>query len=296
MTPMSIAVIGIGAIGAPIARRLKAGGFDLWVCDTNKAATDPFLAENVKVAAKPSDCAGADVVLIVVSTPDQAMDAILGECGVVAGVQEVRSPIIAVISTISAQVVRDIAHRLRDTRVRLIDAPVSGGGCGAEAGALTMLTGGNESDIEAAKSVFDQLATTRIHCGPLGSAQTLKIINNSLGIANTIIAGEAYRLAIEQGIAPALASEVFEACSGRNARSKDPAGPQTGYVELARTRAAYDGIRAITRKDLGLALEMAAHTKGDYPALTAIKSLVDSLASETFETWRRIAGLPPDVL
>jgi len=293
MTIRSVAVIGLGAIGAPIARRIQDAGFELIVCERSAEIAAMFEARGARVAPTPASCADADVVLILVATPDQVWEVILGEQGILSGITPRKTPILTVMSTVSAEVIEDIAEQLRPAGVRIIDAPVSGGVRGAEQGALTMLTGGDEHDIETVEPVLGTLAKQRIHCGRLGTAQTMKIVNNILGVSVTVIAGEAYRLAIERGLDPARVSHVFEACSGRNSRSKDPAGPKMGYSELVQDRRAYAGVSAIMRKDLTLAVEMASHAKGRYPAVRGIKALVDSLGDETFDHWRRIADLPP---
>jgi 3-hydroxyisobutyrate dehydrogenase-like beta-hydroxyacid dehydrogenase len=250
---------------------------------------DAFARMNVSVAQNPADCAGADVVLIVVATPQQVREVILGAQGIVAGITAHGSPILVVMSTVSEEVLQDISQQLRPTQVRLIDAPFSGSVHGAEQGTLTILTGGDDQDINVVKPVLNTLATQQIHCGTLGAGQTMKILNNTLGISIAIIAGEVYRLAIERGLDPAHVSQVLEACSGRNFRSKDPAGPQKGYAALAPDRSFYAGIEAIMRKDLGLAVDMTSRTKGDYPAIRALKALIESLGDETFDNWRRIA-------
>ncbi|MGE8163759.1 NAD(P)-dependent oxidoreductase [Paraburkholderia sp. NPDC080076] len=288
----SVAVIGIGAMGAPMARRVQAAGFELIVCDRNEAATAEFAERGVRVASAPADCANADVILVLVATPDQVWEVILGERGILAGVTAQQSPVLAVMSTVSAEVIEDISLQLRSSKLRIIDAPISGGVRGAEQGMLTILTGGHEQDIEAVKPVFQNLRRQQIHCGGLGAAQTMKIVNNIIGVSVTVIAGEAYRLAIERGLDPARVSQVFEACSGRSARSKNPAGPQAGYAELVRDRASFAAVSAIMRKDLSLAFDMASHAQGRYPAVSGLKTLIDSLGDETFDHWRRIAELP----
>jgi 3-hydroxyisobutyrate dehydrogenase len=289
----SVAVIGIGAMGAPMARRIHAAGLQLVVCDGNRAAAEKFSQLKARVVATPADCANADIVLVVVSTAEQVRNVIVGKDGVLSGLAPQHSPIIVVVSTVSAEALDAIAQQL-PPNVRMIDAPVSGGTGGAERGTLTMLTGGDERDIATATPVFDILATTQIHCGRLGSAQSMKILNNTLGISIAVIAGEVYRLAIERGLDVARVSQVLEACSGRNVRSMDPAGPKRGYAEMARDRRIYDGTEAIMRKDLGLAVEMTAGTAGEYPAIRGLKALIDTLGGETYDTWRRVGELQPD--
>ncbi|MFM0222972.1 NAD(P)-dependent oxidoreductase [Paraburkholderia dipogonis] len=293
MTVRSVAVIGLGAMGAPIAHRVQDAGFELIVCERNPDVVALFAGTGARVAPVPEACANADAVLILVATPDQVWEVIMGEDGILSGVTAQRSPILTVMSTVSAEVIEDIAEQLRPAGVRIIDAPISGGVRGAEQGTLTILTGGDERDIKAVEPVLEKLGSQRIHCGRLGTAQTMKIVNNIIGVSVTVIAGEAYRLAMERGLDPVLVSHALEACSGRNARSKDPAGPQVGYSEWVQDRKSYAGVGAIMRKDLTLAVEMASHAKGRYPAVRAMKSLIDSLGDETFDHWRRIAGLPP---
>jgi len=275
-----------------MARRIQTAGFELAVCDSNEAAVAEFVDRGARAAPEPADCANADVILVLVATPDQVWEVILGERGILAGINAQRSPIIAVMSTVSAEVVEDIFLQLRPSRLRVIDAPISGGVRGAEQGTLTILTGGDEQDIAAVEPVFRTLGTRQIHCGALGAAQTMKIVNNILGVSTTVIAGEAYRLAIERGLDPARVSHVLEACSGRSARSKDPAGPRAGYAELVPDRASFTSVSAIMRKDLSLAFDMASQAKGKYPAVCGLKILIDSLGEETFDHWRRIAELP----
>jgi 3-hydroxyisobutyrate dehydrogenase len=287
----SVAVIGIGAMGAPMARRLQAAGFELTVCDSNAAAVAAFSGTGAQVAQTPADSAGADATLILVSTPQQVRDVVLGARGILAGSATPRTTLLVVMSTVSAEVLQDISRQLPST-VRMIDAPISGGVRGAEEGTLTILTGGDEQDLRAIKPVLDQLGAQQIPCGSLGDAQTMKILNNTLGISIAVIAGEVYRLAIERGLDPARVSLVLEACSGRNSRSKDPAGPQSGYAVLAGDRTSYARTEGIMRKDLGLVVEMAAKSKGEYPMLRGLKALVDALGDETFDNWRRIAESP----
>jgi 3-hydroxyisobutyrate dehydrogenase len=289
----SVALIGVGAMGGPMARRILAAGHELTVCDTSVVAVTALADAGARVAETPADCAAAEIVLIVVSTPQQVQDVIIGTRGVLAGMTQRRPPILVVMSTVSAEVLEGIAGCL-PASARMIDAPISGGIRGAEQGTLTMLIGGDAAAIEEAGPVLDQLAGVRIHCGGLGTAQTMKILNNTVGVSIAVIASEVYRLAMERGVDPQRLSLVLEACSGRNARSKDPAGPKAGYRELARDRAAYAATGAIMRKDLGLAAEMASQAQGQYPAIRGLKALIEGLGDETYESWRRIAGLPSD--
>lgn len=292
----SVAVIGIGAMGAPIARRTQAAGFTLTVCDPNEAALRSFVEAGARVAATPADCAAANFVAIVVATPEQVKNVIFGAQGIMAGLHRLggqHSPILAVMSTMPAKILREFAQTLRTSGVRIIDAPVSGGAPRAERGTLTILTGGDAQDIDYASEVFSCLGTHQFHCGEVGAAQTLKIINNILAMANTAVAGEAFRLALEQGLDLAHVARVFEVSTGRNYLSADPAGPQAAYASMAPDPAGFLALSAIMRKDLGLAADLAASTPGKYPMIRGLKGLIDGLSGETFDNWRRIGGFPP---
>lgn len=293
----SVAVIGIGAMGAPMARRIQGAGFALTVCDRNEAALAPFSRAGASVTAVPADCAAADLVLVVVATPEQVNSVVLGPQGVAAGLSRLdrpHAPLLAVMSTVPAESIKALAQAVPTPRLRLIDAPVSGGVPRAEQGTLTILTGGETQDIEAAAPVFSCLGTHQFHCGAVGGAQTLKIINNILAMANAAVAGEAYRLALEQGLDLAHVAQVFDVSTGRNFLSADPAGPRAAYAAMVPDPAGFAALSAIMRKDLGLAVDLAAQAPGKYPVIRGLKALIDRLGDETYEHWRRIAGLPVD--
>lgn len=290
----SVAVIGIGAMGARMARRIQKAGFELTVCDRNDQALAAFGKAGARITKTPADCAGADLVVIMVSTPDQMRDVVLGPQGLVAGLSGQRPPILAVMSTVPVESLQDLAQTLRPHGVRVIDAPVSGGAPRAEEGTLTIMMGGDRDDLATATPVFSCMGTQLFDCGELGAAQTMKIVNNILGIANAVFAAEAYRIAIEQGLDPAHVARVLEVSTGRNFLSADPDGLKAAFATMAQSRSSFASVASIMRKDIGLASEMAACAEGSYPALQGFKALVDALGDETLQNWRRVGGLPPD--
>jgi 3-hydroxyisobutyrate dehydrogenase len=279
-------------MGSPMATRIHAAGFDLTVCDRNTELLARFARAGARVAQSPADCACADLVIVLVTSPDQVRDVILGESGVVRGLTAGRAPRVAVMSTVPAALIEELAQGLRPGGIGLIDAPISGGVMGAERGTLTIMTGGAVGDVEAVRDVFDCLGTNQFHCGALGSAQTVKVINNMLGIANAVLAAEAYRLALGQGYDLALISAVLDASTGRNWLSADPAGPQTAYAGMTRDREGFSSLRYIMRKDVALAMNLAANTPGEFPALCALDAMVVAVGEKSFDEWRSIAQAP----
>jgi len=273
-----------------MARRLLAAGFELTVCDRSDEATLPFAERGARVVRAARDCSASDVVLIMVLTGEQVKDVLLGEDGIVAGLNPGHSPTVAVMSTISAAAINDLEAAVRPRGVRLIDAPVSGGALRAEEGSLTLILGGEARDIEAAGPVWDSLATQRFHCGPVGAAQTVKLINNIVCDANVMITGEAYRLALENGLTLRATTPVLDVSTGRNYLSEHPGEAAASYAAFVETRESFDALTGTIRKDVGLALELASASPGSYPVLERLVSTVDAIGDETFENWRAVGA------
>lgn len=286
----SIAVIGIGAMGAPMARRIQVAGFDLTVCDRHADALQPFAAAGARIATTPAACAGTDLVLLMVATAEQVRDVVLGTHGILAGLQGLPAPTIAVMSTVPAEALLALADSVRPHGIQVIDAPVSGGVVRAERGTLTILTGGDARVVESAAPVFACLGKHRFHCGELGAAQTMKILNNILGIANAVIAAEVYRLASEKNLSMVHMAQVLELGTGRNFYSADPEGPRATYAAMTGDRRAFDALAAILSKDLGMACGLADTAAGEYPVIHGLKHLVEALGDETYTHWRRVGG------
>jgi 3-hydroxyisobutyrate dehydrogenase len=290
----SVAVIGVGAMGAPMARRIHAAGFDLTVCDKSEEALAPFAKSGVTVTRNPSDCSASDIIIILVATPGQLRDVVLGEHGIKSGLAPGQSPILAVSSTVTPQAVYELQESLQGTAVRVIDVPISGGVVRAEKGTLTIIMGGEAADVESVKPVFATLGTQMFHCGGVGAAQTMKIVNNVLGVANYLIVAEAYRLAVEHGLALADTTRVLEVSTGRNFLSADASEVPATFSAYTKTRQDSATLMSILRKDIGLALELASDSQGEYPVIAGLMPVLDSLGDETFDNWAVIGALRPE--
>lgn len=285
----SVALIGAGAMGAPMAWRVLGGGFDLMVCDRSENALAPFASAGVKVAQCAADCAGADMVVIVVATPAQMRSAIFGEDGLTSGLAPDRKPILAVMGTVPVEDVCDARDRLAPLGVRVVDAPVSGGVVRAAEGTLTIIVGGEAADVAAARPVFAAMGSNLFHCGAVGDAQKVKLVNNLICNAGTMITAEAYRLALEQGLDLAVLTEVLQVSTGRNFLTAAPEGVSAAYAAIAPSREQFESTRAIMRKDAHIAADLVAGPATDYPAIRSLISILDSAGDETFENWRRVS-------
>src|ERR1700742_754288 len=172
----TVGFIGAGSIGAPMARTLARRGFELTVCDTNPAVLETFKAEGIAVASSAAACAAADMVCVMVVTPAQVEAVVRGPDGLLHGMRQGSSPLVAIMSSVPPDTVRALAVDLEAAGARVIDAPVTGGPPVAAEGKLTVLVGGAEPDIEAARPVLSALGPLIHYCGPLGTAALTKIV------------------------------------------------------------------------------------------------------------------------
>jgi 3-hydroxyisobutyrate dehydrogenase len=290
----SVAVIGVGTMGAPIARSILAGGFEVIVCDRSEDALRQFDGESVRTTTRAADCVAADLVLILVVTADQVRDVVFGDNGLVSGLSSERSPLLAVMSTVGRNPVVELEQQLAPHGVHLIEAPISGGPARADSRTLSVMIGGDAPDAATAKPVFACLGPEVFHCGPVGAAQTVKIGNNILGMINTYAAAEVYRLMIEQGLDLAEATPVIDVSTGRNWLSARSGEAATSFKAFTASRHMYDGLNAIMRKDAALGLELLAGSDGSFPVIEGISALVNSLGEETFDNWQVVAGAAED--
>ncbi|MEP9355574.1 NAD(P)-dependent oxidoreductase [Xanthobacter sp. KR7-65] len=286
----SIAVIGVGAMGAPMAMNIHKAGFELTVCDRSKDSLTPFSERGVRCVEEARDCASSDVVIVLVATPQQARAVVLGEQGLRSGL-EGHKPMVVMMGTIAPETMRELAHELDPLGLRIVDAPVSGGPVKAKAGTLAIMMGGAAEDVERLRPLMLAMGPNIFHCGPLGTGQATKIVNNLVGITTLMVAAEAYRIAGDNGIRLPDAIPVFEAGSGRNFFTAHPKDAPEAYTAWTSTRADFDSIQSILRKDIDLALAIGAGS-GELPFTKALRALLESIGDETFETWRAVAAAP----
>jgi 3-hydroxyisobutyrate dehydrogenase-like beta-hydroxyacid dehydrogenase len=207
----SVAVIGVGSMGNPMAFHIHGSGFDLTVCDRNASALRKFDGRGVRTSVSPAECAACDAVIVLVATEKQLHE-------VTAAIRAAgHGPnYLVVMSTASPQTMRDVASTFAGTVTRIVDAPVSGGVVAARNGTLTVLAGGAEQDVIALKPLFAAVGENLFHCGDLGAGQMVKIVNNMIAIGNQLISAEAYRLGLASGLQLERLMSALEAGSARN--------------------------------------------------------------------------------
>lgn len=196
----TLAYIGIGLMGAPMARRLVDAGHTLAVWNRSRDKLAPLIERGARAAASPAEAArGAEMVMMCVTDTAAAEAVVFGTGGIAEGIA--RQAILVDFSSISPEATRRFAERLRAERgAGWIDAPVSGGVPGAEQGTLAIMAGGEAAEIERARPVMQSLASRFTHMGRSCAGQTTKLCNQMIVGCNLAVIAEAIKLAQAAGV------------------------------------------------------------------------------------------------
>jgi 3-hydroxyisobutyrate dehydrogenase len=283
---MKIAFVGLGNMGAPMARNLLKAGHELRVFDVDRGAVEGLTAAGAEAADSPQSAASAAelVITMLPSSPHvrkvyEGADGILA--GVAAGVPLVDS------STIDPHVARTVAAAAAAHGNPMADAPVSGGTAGAANASLTFMVGADTPLFERIKSTLGAMGKNVVHCGGSGNGQVAKICNNLvLGISMLAVA-EAMNLGVALGVDPKLLAGVINTSSGR-CWSSDSYNPYPGVQDGAPASRGYTGGFGtdLMLKDLGLATDAARQSR--QPVAMA------ALAQQLYELWSVRGGARKD--
>jgi 3-hydroxyisobutyrate dehydrogenase-like beta-hydroxyacid dehydrogenase len=216
----TVAFIGCGAMGAPMAERLLDGGFGLRVFDPNPAALRPLVARGAIAATSPRDAIkGVEIAFACLPSPEVSRNVAFGPDGV-NGVLDLR--IYVEMSTIGSATIKAIADELAKSGITVLDSPVSGGPRGARAGTLATMVAGDRGAFERLKPLYDAIARHTFYVGEKpGLAQVTKAANNMISAAAMAISCEATALAVKAGIDARLFIDVVNASTGRNTATTD---------------------------------------------------------------------------
>jgi len=205
---MNVGFIGLGTMGAPMARNILAKGHVLTVFDVAPAAVRGLVAVGARAAATPAKVAEASEILITMlpDAPDVERVA-LGPDGIVEGIRA--GSIFVDMSTIDPGTTKKVGAAIRAKGATMIDSPVGKTADAAVAGTLTLMVGGDAADIARARPVLDCMGTDFFHCGELGAGQTIKLINNLLATCIAEASVEALVTGTKSGIALDTMLAVF---------------------------------------------------------------------------------------
>jgi 2-hydroxy-3-oxopropionate reductase len=260
-----IGFIGLGVMGAPMARNLVNAGHDVVVNSrTRKDVEGATWADSPSAVAEQAD-------IVITMLPDSPqVEEVVAE--LLAGARA--GSLIVDMSTISPVVTRELAATAKDQGVGYVDAPVSGGDVGAREATLSIMAGGSEEDFNRAKPLFEALGKTIVHVGPVGSGQVVKACNQVV-VALTIEAvSEALVLGSKAGVDPAT---IIEVLSGGLAGNKVMTVRGRNFLEHD-----FDpGFRIdLHHKDLGIALSTGRELGVPLPATAAVNEMLGALRAK----------------
>ena len=254
---MNIAFIGLGNMGAPMARNLLKAGHSLNLFDLNQSILAELAALGGHISTSPREAAqGTELVITMLPAAAHVRSVWLGVDGVLAGIG---AGVPAVdCSTIDQQTARDVAAAAAKQGVQMADAPVSGGTGGAQAGTLTFMVGAPQALFDTLHPVLEQMGRNIVHCGDVGTGQVAKICNNLLLGISMVGVSEAMALGAALGIDSEVLAGVINSSTGR-CWSSEVYNPWPGIVETAPASRGYTGGfgAELMLKDLGLATEAA---------------------------------------
>jgi 3-hydroxyisobutyrate dehydrogenase len=258
---MRIAFIGLGNMGAPMARNLLRAGHALVVFDVAPAAMDQLIAAGANAASSARDAAArAELVISMLPSSPHVRAVYLGLDGVLSGVAP--DVPLADSSTIDPHTAREVAAAAARQGNPMADAPVSGGTAGAEAATLTFMVGAAKPLFEAIRPVLAQMGRNIVHCGEPGNGQVAKICNNLLLAISMVGVAEAMSLGVALGIEPKTLAGIINTSSGR-CWSSDTYNPYPGVMDNVPAARGYTGGFGadLMLKDLGLATDAARQVK-----------------------------------
>jgi 3-hydroxyisobutyrate dehydrogenase len=210
-----IAFIGLGQMGLPMASGLAEAGFAVSGYDVTKEARAALSRVPSACGVDTPEAAVESTSVLVLMLPTSA---IVRAVLIDGGLLERLAPGTVIIDMGSSEplVTRELAATASEHGIALIDAPVSGGVIGAKQGTLTIMVGGEESDIHAVKPLFDVLGGKLVHAGPVGAGHALKALNNLLSATSLLITSEAVAIGKRFGLDPTIMIDAINTSSGRS--------------------------------------------------------------------------------
>jgi len=264
----TIGWIGLGAMGGPMAQCVAAAGFPVSAYDVSLdrarslAGGTLTAVESIQAAAS-----GANVLVLMVATPDQVEAVLFGEGGAAGHLEP--GAVVVVMATVGPGPVEGWARRLGELGVGLVDAPVSGGVARAAKGDLLVMVSGSAEDLDVTRPIIDAMASTAPVVGPNpGDGQKVKVVNQLLCGVHIAVAGEALALADSMGLDVEATWEVLKS----GAASSFMFGDRGGRMVTG----AFDDVRSaldIFVKDMGIVTATAKSVEQPTPIAAAAEQL-----------------------
>ncbi|MGN7250832.1 3-hydroxyisobutyrate dehydrogenase [Arthrobacter sp. SAFR-014] len=284
-----VAFLGLGHMGGPMAVNLVKAGYDIIGFDVVPAALDAAREHGIPVATSAAETIpGAEIVLTMFPSGQHVLDAYRGndrEPGLLAAAAP--NTMFLDCSTINVDEAREAARLALDTGHRSVDAPVSGGVVGAEAGTLTFMVGALPEDFETVRPLFDVMGKRAVLCGEHGAGQAAKVCNNLILGVSMIAVSEAFVLGEKLGLTHQALFDVASAASGQ-CWALTTNCPVPGPVPTSPANRDYQPgfAGALMAKDLRLALNALQST--------GVAARMGPLASEIYDAFAAEGGAGRD--
>ena len=215
MSSERIGFVGLGMMGLPMAQNLVEAGYGVTVFDLNPATVAAAQDFGSESAGSANEVASVSDIVITMVPDSQHVEAVIaGENGILEGLNP--GSIVIDMSTIDPEVGKKMAALVEEKGSNFVDAPVTGGVMGAEAGTLSILVGGNAAAFERSLPVLNVLGGNVAHMGPVGSGHTTKIANQIIGAAALAGVSEAFVLAKKAGLDMQAFYEAVKDGAGRS--------------------------------------------------------------------------------
>ena len=268
-----VGFIGLGIMGKPMAKNLLKAGFPLVVFNRSRGPVEA-LAKEGAFAADSSKGVAEQSEVIITMLPDspEVEEVILGKGGVIHGVKP--GSVVIDMSSISPLVTKEIAGKLREKKVEMLDAPVSGGEAGAIQGTLAIMVGGEDKVFKDCTEIFGAMGKTIVRVGEIGAGQYVKVVNQIITALNLATIGEAFSLGAKAGLDPKV---IYQAIRGGWAGSQilDAKAP------MIFERNFKPGFKVkLHLKDLNNALSTAKSLEVPLPLSSLIQQIFISLMAE----------------
>jgi 2-hydroxy-3-oxopropionate reductase len=211
-----VGFIGLGIMGKPMAKNLLKAGFSLVVFDLNRAAIEDLVKVGASSAGSSKEVAERTEVIITMlpDSPD-VKAVILGKEGIIEGIKP--GSLVIDMSSINPLVSQEIAMKLKERGVKMLDAPVSGGETGAIQGSLAIMVGGEEKLFKDCIELFKAMGKNIVRVGEIGAGGYVKLVNQIIVAINIAAIGEAFSLGVKAGLDPQV---IYQAIRGGLAGSQ----------------------------------------------------------------------------
>ncbi len=286
----TIGFIGLGNMGLPMAQNLIKAGHAVQGFDVSKAQADALAASGGQVAASVRAAAsGVDTVITMLPAGSHVREVYLDEGGVLSAVRT--GTLLIDSSTIDVATARTVATAADKKGLAMLDAPVSGGTGGAQAGTLTFMCGGSDDAFSRAKPLLEKMGKTIVHAGGPGNGQAAKICNNMVLGVSMIAVSEAFVLAEKLGLDAQKLFDISSKSSGQ-CWSLTTYCPVPGPVPTSPANRDYQAgfTAAMMLKDLKLA-QQAATAAGAQTPLGADAAKIYEQFVEAGEGPRDFSGI-----